>query len=181
MADRLSMMRPTLARPEGRNKGHDKKLPFCRDPDHIPPMQPARLVHGSCAARDGQAILVIGPPGSGKSDLILRLLGRGFTLVADDQVRVADGMASAPPSLAGLLETRGLGITRLPYDGSARIALVVELGVALVRLPEPEIHPSLGVPVIHLDPSAASAPDRAILALDCALGRVSQLAGAFAA
>ena len=124
---------------------------------------------------------MIGPPGSGKSDLILRLLGRGFTLVADDQVRVADGMASAPPSLAGLLETRGLGITRLPYDGSARIALVVELGVALVRLPEPEIHPSLGVPVIHLDPSAASAPDRAILALDCALGRVSQLAGAFAA
>lgn len=177
MADRLSMMRPTLARP-GK---HDKKLPFCRDPDHIPQMQPARLVHGSCAARDGQAILVIGPPGSGKSDLILRLLGRGFTLVADDQVCVADGVASPPPSLAGLLETRGLGITRLPHAGSARIALVVELGAPSVRLPEPEIHPSLGVPVIHLDPAAASAPDRAILALDCALGRVSQLAGAFAA
>ena len=37
-----------------------------------------------------------------------------------------------------------------------------------------------GVPVIALDPCAASAPDRVILALDCALGRVTQLAGAFA-
>ncbi len=144
-------------------------------------MQPARLVHGSCAARDGQAILVIGPPGSGKSDLVLRLLGRGFILVADDQVRVSDGMASAPPSLAGLLETRGLGITRLAYAAQARIALVVDLSATAPRLPEPRRHPTLDVPIVHIDPTAASAADRAILALDCALGRVSQLAGAFAA
>ncbi len=144
-------------------------------------MQPARLVHGSCAARDGQAILVIGPPGSGKSDLVLRLLGRGFTLVADDQVRVADGIASAPPPLAGLLETRGLGITRLPYADQARIALVVDLSATAPRLPEPRRHPGLDVPIVQIDAAAASAADRAILALDCALGRVSQLAGAFAA
>ncbi len=144
-------------------------------------MQPARLVHGSCAARDGQAILVIGPPGSGKSDLVLRLLGRGFILVADDQVRIAEGMASAPPALAGLLETRGLGITRLPCADQARIALVVDLSAAAPRLPEPRRHPTLDVPIVQIDPTAASAADRAILALDCALGRVSQLAGAFAA
>lgn len=144
-------------------------------------MQPARLVHGSCAARDGQAVLVTGPPGSGKSDLVLRLLGRGFVLVADDQVRIADGVACAPESLAGLLETRGLGITRLAHAGPTPIALVVELGPPAERLPEPMMHPSLGVPVIRLDATVASAPDRVVLALDCALGRLRQLAGAFAA
>lgn len=143
-------------------------------------MQPFRLVHGSCAARDGAAVLVLGPPGSGKSDLVLRLLGRGFTLVADDQVVVRDGIASAPEPLAGLLETRGLGIVRLPHV-AARLALVVELGMPADRLPEPVIDPDFGLPMIRLDPSAISAADRVILALDCALGRVRQVAGAFAA
>lgn len=144
-------------------------------------MQPVRLVHGSCAARDGQAVLVVGPPGSGKSDLVLRLLGRGFALVADDQVRITGDVVSAPESLAGLLETRGLGITRLPHAATARLALVVELGATDDRLPEPRFHPTLGAPMIRLDSTAASAPDRVILALDCALGRVRQVAGAFAA
>jgi len=144
-------------------------------------MQTARLVHGSCAARDGQAVLVVGPPGSGKSDLVLRLLGRGFTLVADDQVRVSGDAVSAPDPLAGLLETRGLGITRLPHTATARLALVVELAAIDDRLPQPRAHPTLGVPMIHVDATAASAPDRVILALDCALGRLRQVAGAFAA
>ena len=65
-------------------------------------------IHGSCAARDGAAVLLLGPSGSGKSDLALRLLDRGFLLVADDQVLIEDGVARAPPPLAGLLELRGL-------------------------------------------------------------------------
>ena len=148
-------------------------------------MQPARLMHGSCAARDGAAVLVLGPPGSGKSDLVLRLLGRGFALVADDQVRVSGHEVSAADALAGLLETRGLGITRVPHVRAARLELVVELvaepGPNADRLPMPATHPDLGVPLIRLDPAAASAVDRVILALDCALGRTSQVAGAFAA
>lgn len=145
-------------------------------------MQPARLMHGSCAARDGAAVLVLGPPGSGKSDLVLRLLGRGFTLVADDQVRVSpDGLASAPDALAGLLETRGLGITRFPFLPAAPLRLVVDLTGPADRLPEPVVHPVLGLPVIRLDAGSVSAVDRVILALDCALGRTSQVAGAFAA
>ncbi len=138
-------------------------------------------MHGSCAARDGQAVLLIGPPGAGKSDLVLRLLGRGFDLVADDQVLIDNGQVSAPAALVGLLEVRGLGIMRLPSVASARLALVVGLGARAERLPEPTIDPSLGLPVIHIDARAASAPDRVIMALDCALGRVGQVAGVFLA
>jgi HPr kinase/phosphorylase len=144
-------------------------------------MQSWQRVHGSCACRNGDAVLLIGPPGSGKSDLVLRLLGRGFDLVADDQVDVTNGVASAPPSLAGLLEARGLGILRLPYARTARLALVVDLGEPAERLPAPALHPDLGVPLLRLDGHAAAAPDLVMLALDCALGRISQVAGAFAA
>ncbi len=138
-------------------------------------------MHASCVSRDGDAVLVVGPPGSGKSDLVLRLLSRGFELVADDQVDIVDGIASCPAALAGLLEARGLGIVRLPYRNAARVALIVELGGRGERLPMPRRDPHLGVPIVCIDPAAASAPDRVALALDCALGRVAQVAGAFAA
>jgi HPr kinase/phosphorylase len=138
-------------------------------------------IHGSCACRSGEGVLLIGPPGAGKSDLVLRLLARGFDLVADDRVDIADGMARPVPALAGLLEVRGLGIVRLAYVAAARLALVVELDNAAARLPAPALHDGLGLPMARLDAWAASAPERVSLALDCALGRVTQIAGAFAA
>lgn len=137
-------------------------------------------LHGSCASRNGEAVLVIGPSGSGKSDLVLRLLSHSFELVADDQVDVAHGMASCPTELAGLLEVRGVGIVRLPYRAAARLVLVVELDGPLERMPYPNQHPKLGVPVIRIDATAASATDKVILALNCALGLVSQVSGVFA-
>jgi HPr kinase/phosphorylase len=137
-------------------------------------------VHGSCVARDGVGVLIIGPSGAGKSDLTLRLLGRGFALVADDQVDVDDGLARAPRTLVGLLEVRGVGIVRLPYLSDVKLRLVIALTDEPDRLPRPELHPVLGLPVVHLRADSASAPDRVALALDCALGRVSQIAGAFA-
>lgn len=136
-------------------------------------------IHASCAARSGQGVLLLGEPGSGKSDLLLRLLDRGFTLVADDRVEVTDGVARAPAPLAGLLEVRGLGILRLPHATEARLALAVRLGRG-ERLPSPERDGSFDVPLVTIDPHEASAPHRVALALDCALGRVSQVAGAFA-
>jgi HPr kinase/phosphorylase len=142
-------------------------------------MQPWRQVHGSCVSRDGDGVLLIGPSGSGKSDLALRLLGRGFDLVADDRVDIDEGIAAPPAALAGLLEVRGLGIVRLPYAPAARLALVAELGAPADRLPTPTRHAGLNLPLIRLDPAAASAAERLVLALDCALGRVSQVAGAF--
>ncbi|MFO1028788.1 MAG: HPr kinase/phosphatase C-terminal domain-containing protein [Acetobacteraceae bacterium] len=134
-------------------------------------------MHGSCVSRNGEAVLLVGPAGAGKSDLVLRLLARGFELVADDQVEIDNGMVSCPDRLAGLLEVRGLGIVRLPYRTPAHLALVAELGTASDRLPEPAVHPDLGLPVVHIDPAAASAPERVALALDCVLGSVPQVAG----
>ena len=144
-------------------------------------MQGTRRLHGSCVARNDDAILLRGAPGSGKSDLALRLLSRGFELIADDQVDVTDGVATCPETLAGLLEVRGVGIVRVPHRPQGRLALVVELGETPDRLPEPRRDETLGVPVIRLDAFAASAADKVALALDCALGHVSQVAGAFSA
>ena len=134
-------------------------------------------LHASCAARDGAGVLLIGPPGSGKSDLLLRLFDHGFSLVADDQVVLEGGVARAPDVLAGLIEVRGLGILRTAYVASAPIALAVAMGAG-ERLPEPELH--LGVPLVHIDPAQASAPARVAAALRCALGQADLLAGAIA-
>jgi len=135
-------------------------------------------VHGTCVARDGAGVLLLGAPGAGKSDLALRLLARGFELVADDQVIIEDGAAHAPTTLAGLLEVRGLGILRMPYVAKARIALAVDLAEA-DRLPAPARHPALDVPLVRVRGDTASAPERVALALDCALHLIEQVAGAF--
>jgi HPr kinase/phosphorylase len=137
-------------------------------------------MHASCAARESAGVLLTGPAGSGKSDLLLRLLDRGFLLVADDRVEVADGVARPPSALAGLLEVRGLGLLRLPHLAEARLALVVALGAQPERLPVPARHPVLGLPLLALDPFTASAAARVALALDCVQGRRSLAAGAFA-
>jgi HPr kinase/phosphorylase len=141
-----------------------------------------RLLHASAAARDGAGVLLLGPPGSGKSDLLFRLLHLGFVLIADDQVRIEGLHASAPAALAGLLEVRGLGIVRLAHTDAA-LVLAVQLGSAAdsgARLPQPRRLQDLDLPVFNLDASLASAPLRVALALDCVLGRVPMAVGAFA-
>jgi HPr kinase/phosphorylase len=137
---------------------------------------PAHRLHGSAAARAGQGVLLLGPPGAGKSDLLLRLLPLGFDLVADDQVVVTDGVAAPPPPLAGLLEVRGLGLIRLAFV-SARLVLVVALEAG-ERLPAPRRYDDLDLPLISVDARAASAPQRVALALDCLQGKIPLVAGA---
>ena len=145
-------------------------------------MTPPLSLHGSAAARGGDGVLLLGPPGAGKSDLVLRLLERGFVLVADDRVLVRDGIASAPDALVGVLEVRGLGLVRLPCT-AARLVLAVALETGLglgERLPRPRRYDDLDLPLISVDASAASAPQRIALALDCLQGRIPIVAGAFA-
>lgn len=136
-------------------------------------------LHASCAARRGHGVLLLGPAGSGKSDLLLRLIHDGFELVADDRVDIDATVASAPDRLAGLLEVRGLGLLRLPYCAAVPLRLAVQLGRG-ERLPHPAAHPDLPIPLVLIDPAACSAPIRVARALDCALGHTEQVAGAFA-
>ena len=46
------------------------------------------IVHASCVARDGRAVLIRGASGSGKSGLALQLMALGAGLVADDRTRL---------------------------------------------------------------------------------------------
>jgi len=143
-------------------------------------------VHGSCCAWNGLAVLLRGAPGSGKSDLALRLVDAGFTLVADDRVelvlRSGGVIASPPPPLAGLIEVRGIGILDLRAHTTAPLALLADLapGGEPERLPEPWREELLGValPAIRLDPAAPSAVARIRLALAALSGRAASRCGA---
>jgi HPr kinase/phosphorylase len=137
-------------------------------------------MHASCVAREGAGVLLLGPSGSGKSDLALRLIDRGFMLVADDGVEIEDGRARPSPPLAGLLEIRGLGIVCLPHLPDTALALAVDLTAGGDRLPAPERHATLDLPLIRLDSRHASAAAVVAYALDCATGTRRLHTGAFA-
>jgi serine kinase of HPr protein (carbohydrate metabolism regulator) len=144
------------------------------------------LVHATCIDIGGLGILIRGAPGSGKSDLALRLIdqpGMGLAgasstavLVSDDQVvlwRKGEEICAKPPEkIEGLMEIRGLGILRVPYRSATVLRLVVDLTKAelIERLPEPvdPIKELLGVnlPLLRLDAKFASAPARVRAALE---------------
>src|SRR5688500_17317694 len=133
----------------------------------------SETIHASTVAVDGRAVLITGPSGSGKSDLTLRLLDRGFALVSDDQTivrKIGDKLiASAPPTIKGKLEIRGVGIVDMDNIDDVPVALVVELTSDIQRLPDDSRErPVLGirVPLISVDAMTASAASKVALALD---------------
>ena len=133
----------------------------------------SETVHASTVALGGRAVLISGPSGSGKSDLALRLIDRGYTLVSDDQTIVRrEGetlIASAPPTIAGKLEIRGIGIVDMATVANIPIALYVELTSEIMRLPDDRRErPVLGVnlPLVSVDAQTASAASKVSLALD---------------
>ena len=142
----------------------------------------AQTTHGTAIAAGGRAALIVGPSGSGKSDLALRCLALApsplipvpASLVTDDRViiELKGGrlQVSAPATIRGRLEVRGLGILDVPGVEGADLVLVVDLGEVgpIERLPDPVPRRDiLGVslPVLRLSPFEASAPVKLLLAL----------------
>ena len=140
-----------------------------------------QLIHATCVALDGaegaRGVLIRGPTGAGKSDLALRMIDGGARLVADDQceIRREEGagysrlMASAPETIAGALEVRGLGIVQVPTVAEAPLALIVDLVPPddVERLPEEVCEEMLGLdlPRVALHAFEAAAPAKLRLAL----------------
>ncbi len=100
-------------------------------------MGEAETLHGSCVLLGEDAVLVRGAAGAGKStlcrDLIAAAAASGLfaRMVSDDrtQVEARHGRLVARPvqPLAGLLETRFVGIHPVPHEPAARLSLVVDL------------------------------------------------------
>ncbi|THD36639.1 MAG: aldolase [Sphingomonas sp.] len=132
----------------------------------------SETLHVSSVAIGGRAVLIEGASGMGKSDLALRLIDRGATLISDDYTlltRVEGALvASAPATIAGRIEIRGLGIVPLPHTDSAPVALAVRLSDAPERLPMGEDVrriAGVGIRSVAIDARSASAPIKVELAL----------------
>ena len=131
------------------------------------------IMQASAVVIGGRALVIEGPPGSGKSSLALALLDRGAGLIGDDAVtltRTGDRIiASPPPHIAGLIELRGIGLVSWPVAEAAPLALILALGRPPgERLPRhAERQMVLGVPVARLafDPGPLAPAQRAEWAL----------------
>ena len=132
----------------------------------------SEVVHASTVAIGGRAVLIGGRPGTGKSDLALRLIDRGAALVSDDYtvLRRAGGraLAAAPPTIIGKIEVRGLGVAELETAQDVPAALFVDLDLAPDRQPEPgetRMVAGVSLPVLRLAGLEASAPLKVEMAL----------------
>ena len=78
-------------------------------------------------------------------------------------------IATAPPSIAGKLEIRGIGVVQMEQVDDQPVALVVELTRDIERMPDDNRErPLLGVqlPVVSIDAMTASAASKVAIALD---------------
>jgi len=107
-------------------------------------------IHASAVLAGAHGVLIRGGTGAGKSRLVQSLLHAAEAgllpfarLVADDRVHIEAHhgrlIARTPQPLAGLLEVRGIGISRMPWEQAAVVKLVVDLRAESgARLPEPD-------------------------------------------
>lgn len=149
-------------------------------------MTPQSLrIDGVAVAIDGQAVLLRGPSGSGRSDLALRLIDEGAMLISDEQVelhregdRLLIGVpAVMPAALRGVIEARGVGLVSVPHvDRFMPLAWVIDMaGTADIdRLPAAQTAEFLGIaaPLLKLDPFAVSATAKLRLAVRSGPGHI---------
>ncbi len=131
-------------------------------------------IHSTVIALEDQGVMFTGPSGSGKSDLALRFLDEGASLVSDDYADVVNEngqlMARPPETIAGMMEVRGMGVVKVPHVPEISLSLRCDLMPAseIERLPEGPLTvqmEGIWVPRICLDASSASAVARVRFAL----------------
>ena len=141
----------------------------------------SETLHASCVAVGDVAVLIEGRSGAGKSDLALRLIDRGAQLVSDDYTLVLRQgkklVATAPATIAGKIEVRGIGIVPMAHVEGITVALLVDLAADVDRMP-PEARvrriAGIDVPVVALDGHEASGP----IKVELALAHLPQITGA---
>lgn len=139
------------------------------------------LIHGSCVAISGKGVVLRGPSGSGKSDLALRLIDDGASLISDDQITISVRdkrvFASAPPAIAGMLEARGIGIVQLEYLDETQVHLIIDLvpteSVERMPVESSTTLEGISLPLTHLASFESSNPAKVRLALHAATGELN--------
>lgn len=125
------------------------------------------LRQASCVMLQGGALLIEGPPGSGKSSLALALIDRGAALIGDDGVTLQDRggrlWASPPPKTSGKMEIRNIGLIELPVT-QGPVILQIRLDAQAPRFIEEAQQTEImgiSVPAIALYPDTPMLPLRA--------------------
>jgi len=139
-------------------------------------------INATTVAIEGHGVMLRGPSGAGKSDLALRLISSGAHLVADDftDIEVLDDrlIASAPPTIVGLLEVRGLGVLRITPVSTATLAVCIDLVPLdrVDRMPLAQVtalgQTGLTVPLFRLSPFEASVAAKVRLAVQLCTGTI---------
>ena len=100
-----------------------------------------KRLHATSVAIEDNGLAIFGDPGSGKSDLALRLIDSGATLISDD-VTVFSKLEKninlfGIENTKGLLEVREVGIITVPYVEGIKLKLVVRLTDKVIeRIPK---------------------------------------------
>lgn len=100
-----------------------------------------KRLHATSVAIEDNGVAIFGDPGSGKSDLALRLIDSGATLISDD-ITVFSKLEKnislfGIENTKGLLEVREVGIITVPYVEGIKLKLVVRLTDKVIeRIPK---------------------------------------------
>ena len=123
-----------------------------------------KRIHSTSVVIDDNGVLILGDSGSGKSDLALRLIDNGATLISDD-ISICRKNSNniylyCPPEIRGLLEVREIGIITVPFVERIKLRLVVNLkSNNNERFPKDSSYRILGIkiPIINIEGKNSSA------------------------